>query len=164
MLKSLGQSLGRVLNANLSGASALKGIDGRLTTPFGADSRIHLSQCGTWGDPGTVDSGWIFFQPEASIKRLLNNPSGPEKLLAARASWLGYRGTTIGPYGTLSQLTGLDHRTLLPPLLACGTWRRSSIWHHAAASSPRVCGSQRGLGRAPLPRRQSIISRNVVAG
>ena len=98
MLKSLGQSLGQVLNANLSGASALKGIDGRLTTPFGAESPIHLSQCGTWGDPGTVDSGWIFFQPEACIKRLLNNPSGPEKLLAARASWLGYRGTTIGPY------------------------------------------------------------------
>ena len=120
MLKSLGQSLGRVLNANLSGASALKGIDGRLTTPFGADSRIHLSQCGTWGDPGTVDSGWIFFQPEASIKRLLNNPSEPENLLAARAGWLGYRGATIGPYGTLSQLTGLDHRTLLPPYLPAG--------------------------------------------
>jgi hypothetical protein len=65
MLKSLGQSLGQVLNANLSGASALKGIDGRLTTPFGAESPIHLSQCGTWGDPGTADSGWIFFQPEA---------------------------------------------------------------------------------------------------
>ena len=120
MLKSLGQSLGQVLNANLSGASTLKGVDGRLTTPFGAESRIHLSQCGTWGDPGTLDSGWIFFQPEASIKRLLDSDSEPEQLLAARASWLGYRGTTIGPYGTLSQLTGLDHRTLLPPYLPAG--------------------------------------------
>ena len=86
MLKSLVQSLGQVLNANLSGASALKGIDGRLTTPFGAESPIHLSQCGTWGDTGTLDSGWIFFQPEASIKRLLNNPSEPEQVLAARTA------------------------------------------------------------------------------
>jgi hypothetical protein len=120
MRKSLGQSLGKVLSANLSGASALKGIDGRLTTSLMAESRVHLSQCGTWGDPGTGDSGWIFFQPEASIKRLLDSDSEPEKLLAARTAWVGYRGATIGPYGTLSQLTGLDHRTLLPPYLPAG--------------------------------------------
>ncbi len=120
MLKSLGQSLGKVLSANLSGASALKGIDGRLTTSLGAESRVHLSQCGTWGDPGTEDSGWIFFQPEAGIKRLLHSDLEPEKLLAARTAWVGYRGATIGPYGTLSQLTGLDHRALLPPYLPAG--------------------------------------------
>ena len=109
-----------MLKAYLNGASALKGIDGRLTTALGAESRIYLSQCGTWGDPGTANSGWVFFQPEASIKRLLDSPSEPEQLLAARTAWLGYRGATIGPYGTLSQLTGLDHRTLLPPYLPAG--------------------------------------------
>jgi hypothetical protein len=120
MLQSLGQPLGKILSANLSGASALKGIDGRLTTSLEAKSRVHLSQCGTWGDPGTKDSEWIFFQPEASIKRLLDRDSEPEKLLAARTAWIGYRGATIGPHGTLSHLTGLDHRALLPPYLPAG--------------------------------------------
>jgi hypothetical protein len=120
MLKSLGQSLGQVLSANLNGPNALKGVDGRLTTQFGAASRVHLSQCGTWGDPGTVDSGWVFFQPKSSIKRLLDSDSEPKKRLGARATWIGYRGATIGAYGTLSQLTGLNHGALLPPYLPAG--------------------------------------------
>jgi hypothetical protein len=120
MLQSLAQPLSQLLGAKLSGASALKGLDGRLTTSFGGASRVHLSQCGTWGDPGTGDSGWVFFQPEASIKRLLENTSEPEGLLAARTTWLGYRGTTISTYGTISQLTGLNHCALLPPYLPAG--------------------------------------------
>ena len=120
MLRSLGQSLGQVLTAELSGASMLKGVDGRLTTSFSAESQVHLSQCGTWGDPGTADGGWAFFQSEGSIERLLDSSSEPSEVLAARNSWLGYRGSTIGSYGTLSQLTGLDHRALLPPYLPAG--------------------------------------------
>ena len=120
MLQSLGQPLTQLLSTNLSGASALKGLDGRLTTSFGGASRVHLSQCGTWGDPGTTDSGWIFFLPEASIKRLLENTSEPEELLGARAAWLGYLGATVSSYGTLSQLTGLNHCALLPPYLPAG--------------------------------------------
>ena len=120
MLRSLGQSLGQVLTAESSGASLLKGVDGRLTTSFTAESRVYLSQCGSFGDPGTADGGWAFFQSEASIKRLLGSSSEPSEVLAARTSWLGYRGPTIGSYGTLSQLTGLDHRALLPPYLPAG--------------------------------------------
>ena len=120
MLTSLGQPLSQLLSAKLSGASALKSIDGRLTTSFGAASRVQLSQCGTWGDPGTGDDGWIFFQPEASIKRLLESTSEPKKMLASRTVWLGYRGATISSHGTLSQLTGLDHRALAPPYLPAG--------------------------------------------
>ena len=120
MLQSLGQPLNQLLSAKLIGANALKGLDGRLTTSFDGASRVHLSQCGTWGDPGTADSGWIFFQTEASIKQLLDNTSEPEDLLAERANWLGYRGTTISSYGTMSQLTGLNHCALLPPYLPAG--------------------------------------------
>jgi hypothetical protein len=120
MLKSLGQPLTEVLTAELSGASMLKGVDGRLTSTFSAESRVYLSQCGTWGDPGTANGEWAFFQSEASIKRLLDSSSEPSEVLAARTSWLGYRGPTIGSYGTLSQLTGLDHRALLPPYFPAG--------------------------------------------
>ncbi|MDG2442730.1 MAG: hypothetical protein P8M13_05705 [Luminiphilus sp.] len=120
MLRSLGQPLYQVLTAKLSGANTLKGVDGRLTTSFSAESRVYLSQCGTWGDPGTADGKWAFFQSEASIKRLLDSSLEPSEVLAARTSWLGYRGPTIGSYGTLSQLTGLDHRALLPPYIPAG--------------------------------------------
>jgi hypothetical protein len=120
MLQSLGQPLSQLLSDKLIGASGLEGVDGRLTTSYGAASRVYLSQCGTWGDPGTVGHEWILFQPEASIKRLLENTSGLEKTLASRTTWVGYRGATIGLKGTLSQLTGLDHRTLLPPYLPAG--------------------------------------------
>jgi hypothetical protein len=120
MLRSLGQPLYQVLTAKLSGANTLKGVDGRLTTSFSAESRVYLSQCGTWGDPGTANGEWTFFQSEASIKRLLDSSSEPSEVLAARTSWLGYRGPTIGSYGTLSQLTGLDHRALLPPYIPAG--------------------------------------------
>ena len=120
MLTSLGHSLGTLLTDELSGAPMLKGVDGRLTTSFSAESRVALSQCGTWGDPGMADGGWAFFQSEASIHRLLDSSLEPSEVLTARTSWLGYRGPTIGSYGTLSQLTGLDHRTLLPPYLPAG--------------------------------------------
>jgi hypothetical protein len=120
MLQSLGQPLNQLLNSKLIGPSSLKGVDGRLITSLEAESHVLLSQCGTWGDPGTADSGWAFFLQEASIKRLLDGTSEPETLLAARMAWLGYRGATIGPYGSLSQLTGLDHRTLLPPYIPAG--------------------------------------------
>ena len=120
MLRSLGQPLTKVLTAELSGASMLKGVDGRLTSTFSAESQVHLSQCGTWGDPGTANGDWAFFQSEASIKRLLDSSSEPSEVLAARTSWLGYRSPTIGSYSTLSQLTGLDHRALLPPYLPAG--------------------------------------------
>jgi hypothetical protein len=120
MLQSLGQPLNQLLSSKLVGPSALKGVDGRLITSLEAESQVLLSQCGTWGDPGTADSGWAFFLREASIKRLLESTSEPQKVLATRTLWLGYRGATVGPCGSLSQLTGLDHRTLLPPYLPAG--------------------------------------------
>lgn len=120
ILKSLGQSLSQVLSAQPSKATALKGIDGRLTTSFRASSRVHLSQCGTWGDPGTADAKSIFFLNEPSIQRLLKLGDALETSLSVRAGWMGYRGDTIGAYGVMSAITGLNHHVLLPPYLPAG--------------------------------------------
>ena len=150
MLQSLGQPLNQLLNSQLSGARALKGVDGRLTTSLDAESRVLLSQCGTWGDPGTADSGWVFFLQEASIKTTHRRHVRARKTIGCPNAWLGYRGATIGPYGSLSQLTGLDHRTLLPPYLPAGRGEDLLFAVMLQAASPRVCGLQRGLGCAPL--------------
>ena len=120
MLKSLGQPLSHLLNAKLSGASALKEMDSRLTTSFEAASRVHLSQCGTWGDTGTGDSGWVFFLSAPSIQRLLQLGESIEASLSTRAGWMGYRGDTIDTYGVMSAITGLNHHVLLPPYLPAG--------------------------------------------
>jgi len=120
MLKSLGQSLSQVLSTQLSEANALKGLDGRLTTSFRASSRVHLGQCGTWGDPGTADATSIFFFNEPSIQRLLKIGDSLETSLSVRAGWMGYQGDTIGAYGVMSAITGLNHHVLLPPYLPAG--------------------------------------------
>ena len=87
---------------------------------YSAQSPVLLNQCGSWGDPGTGDASWIFFLPEQSIKSLISSEQPLEHLLAARANWMGYRGPTLSAYGSLSQLTGFDHRTLLPPYFPAG--------------------------------------------
>lgn len=120
MLKSLGQPLSQILSAQLGGANALKGVDGRLTTSFRASSRVHLGQCGTWGDPGTADAASIFFLNEPSVQRLLQLGDALETGLSVRAGWMGYRGDTIGAYGVMSAITGLNHHVLLPPYLPAG--------------------------------------------
>ena len=120
MLKSLGQPLSQILSAQLGGADALKGIDGRLTTSFRASSRVHLGQCGTWGDSGTADAASIFFLNEPSVQRLLQLGDALETSLSVRAGWMGYRGDTIGAYGVMSAITGLNHHVLLPPYLPAG--------------------------------------------
>ncbi|MDG2442450.1 MAG: hypothetical protein P8M13_04230, partial [Luminiphilus sp.] len=120
MLQSLAQPLSQLLNTKLSGVSALKGLDGRLTTSFEGASRVHLSQCGTWGDSGSADAASIFFLDSPSIQRLLQLGESLETTLSARAGWMGYRGNTIGTYGVMSGITGINHHALLPPYLPAG--------------------------------------------
>ena len=120
MLEHLGQPIGHVLTSSLPGHGALAGWDGELTTLINSHSRLLLSQCGSWGDPGTAGNSWPFFLEEPTIKRLLNAGANTEALLSARASWFGYRGPVISQFGTMSQLTGISNNVLLPPYLPAG--------------------------------------------
>jgi hypothetical protein len=120
ILGNVGRTLGGLLQSSLSGPADLAGWDGNLLSQYGAQSQVLLNQCGSWGDPGTGDASWIFFLPESSIKSLMAADQPLEHLLAARANWMGYRGPTLSAYGTLSQLTGFDHRMLLPPYSPAG--------------------------------------------
>ena len=120
MLRSLGEPLATLLPRHLTRHSDLAGFDGNLCSKYGGNARALASQCGSWGDPGTVNAGWTIHLNESSIKRLLETGKDIEATLGSRSSWLGYRGPVLSQYATLSQLTGLDHRTLLPPYLPAG--------------------------------------------
>ena len=120
MLSSLGQPLASLLPRHLSGHEALAGMDGDLLDRHDNSSRALLTQCGSWGDSGTADGNWIFNLPKGSIEKLLEQSEGLEALLRARSHWFGYRGPVLSQYGTLSQVTGLDHSVTLPPYLPAG--------------------------------------------
>ena len=120
MLNHLGRPLGDVLASALPGPEALSGWNGELLAQYTAQSPVLMTQCGSWGDPGTGSGDWVYFLQQSSVKRLLALDSDVEQTLGARASWFGYRGPTVSQYGTLSQLTGLANHTLLPPYLPAG--------------------------------------------
>ena len=120
LLGNVGQSLGNLMLNSLATPADLAGWDGELLSRYDAQSPVLLNQCGSWGDPGTGDASWIFYLPEQSIKSLIGLEQPLEHLLAVRANWMGYRGPTLLAYGSLSQLTGFDHRRLLPPYFPTG--------------------------------------------
>ena len=120
MLHSLGEPLGNIIPQHLSGHTDLVGFDGSLFSEHDGSSRALVSQCGSWGDPGTGQAGWTIHLNDTSIKRLLETSADIEEVLGSRSGWLGYRGPVLSHYATLSQLTGLDHSALLPPYLPAG--------------------------------------------
>ena len=120
MLASLGRSFGILLPRHLPGHKALLGFDGELLDRHHSNSRALMTQCGSWGDSGTADGNWVLNLPNSSINKLLAQPDGLSALLRARSHWMGCRGPSLAQYGTLSQLTGLDNTTLLPPYTPAG--------------------------------------------
>tara|TARA_B100001059_G_scaffold223515_1_gene248560 strand:+ start:1423 stop:3252 length:1830 start_codon:yes stop_codon:yes gene_type:complete len=120
MLHSLGEPLGTIIPQHLTGHSDLMGFDGSFFSEHDGSSRALVSQCGSWGDPGTGQASWTIHLNDASIKRLLETSADIEAVLGSRSGWLGYRGPVLSHYATLSQLTGLDHSALLPPYLPAG--------------------------------------------
>ena len=120
MLQHLGKPLGQILKTELASHRDLAGWDGALLSTQDSTSPTLLNQCGSWGDSGTGGVQGVVYLGEASIKRLMDSPEPLESVLGARASWFGYRGPMLTHYGTMSQLTGFDHRVLLPPYLPAG--------------------------------------------
>ena len=120
MLSSLGHPLAGLLPNYLADDRGLAGANGHLMDHLSGQSVARITQCGSWGDPGTANANWIFHLPENAIEKLLKTGDSLANILSARASWFGYRGPVLSQYGTLSQLTGLDHTVLLPPYLPAG--------------------------------------------
>ena len=139
MLSSLGHPLAELLPNHLTDDGGLAGANGHLMDHLSGQSIARVTQCGSWGHPGKSQATWIFYLPQNSLNKLMEAEEPLASTLSARASWFGYRGPVLSQYGTLSQLTGLDHTVLLPPYLPAGRGRHL-VWHPDAALASGVYG------------------------
>lgn len=81
-----------------------------------AQSKILITACGSYGDPGTSNREWIYHLPEATRKRLYESEEKYHQAKTIRNNWLGRSGYHLTNSITLiSQITGLHNNTLLPP-------------------------------------------------
>ena len=120
VLQNLGQTLGSLVTRQLTSPQDLASWDGSSLSRYHSHSPITLTQCGTWGDPGTNDGNWLFFLSSQNIKTLLSSDTDLKQLLAANSCWYGYRGPTLTSYGVMAAVTGLDHQNILPPYFPAG--------------------------------------------
>ncbi len=81
-----------------------------------AQSKILITACGTYGDPGTSSGEWIYHLSEASRSRLCESEDKYSHAKTTRNNWLGrsryhLTNSTI----LMSAVTGLHNHELLPP-------------------------------------------------
>ena len=160
MSRNLGKTLGDLVLEHCGQHAGLAGWDGDLLRNYHSQTRIVLSQCGTWGDPGTTDASWALYLPHASVTRLLNHSFSLQSAMAARSSWTGYRGPTLTQYGSMSQLTGLDHRVTLPPYFPVGRSEDAlfGIMLHRLHPDSVVMNEGWSIHHAPLEAREKRSS------
>jgi hypothetical protein len=115
--RCLGMNLAQALTqlATRVDQGTLQNANAALLNTLEADSPILVTQCGSWGDPGTANSHWFYHLGEDSIKRLLAAPGGLAGAMSNRHYWLGRSRPNIGKMALMSQVTGLDNAQLLPP-------------------------------------------------
>jgi hypothetical protein len=117
-LRVLGSNLDDALSAlGTTGLSAgdFAGADLETLERLAPDSRVLVSECGSLGDAGTANLNWIATLGGESLQRLLADPETVEHALSTRNCWVGQRRHHFLPRATMSQCTGIDNRSLLPP-------------------------------------------------
>ena len=110
----LGSTLATVSDGGLPPGSMLD-CNAAMLNELAPNHPVLITQCGSWGDPGTGGAHWCFHLDESSIERLVSAPNGMADALENRSSWLGCPRLTLHKMAFMSQMTGLDNRELLPP-------------------------------------------------
>jgi len=119
-LQCLGLSFAQALNvlgqhhlkpAGFANATAL------LTSELQMDSPILMTECGSFGCPGTSDNTWLPDMTPDSLKRMLASAKKTTHALTTRKVWSGRNHPHFSPRANMSQITGLDNRHMLPPYL-----------------------------------------------
>jgi hypothetical protein len=80
-----------------------------------AGAKVLVSQCGSYGDPGSGGNEWIALLPAQSRTELASLVENVESAPQERNCWLGRSRPVFEPRANMSQLTGLDDRDYLPP-------------------------------------------------
>ena len=93
----------------------LKGASAVLFGELQADSPVLVTQCGTFGDPGTTGNSWIPNLEAETIQQMLQSPGGLASALANRQCWLGQSSPCFSKRASMSQIIGLDNSQVLPP-------------------------------------------------
>ncbi len=112
----LKDALGALGTGPLSPAS-FAGADLDAMERFRNDSRVLITECGSIGDAGSDRLNWLVGLEGASRDRLLGDEHQVRNAFEHRSCWTGRRRPRIGAGSNLSQLTGIDHRALLPPYI-----------------------------------------------
>lgn len=102
------------------GAEVLKNSQTQILRRLSASSSVLITQCGTYGDPGTGNTAWCFSLEGESLDRLLSTPPGIEEKVTTRQYWLGRSKPTFSTAAIMSQVTGLDNTAVLPPYFPAG--------------------------------------------
>ncbi len=111
---TLGEALERLPGGQLT-AAMLQGANAAMVDTLRAEAPLLLTQCGSWGDPGSSGSDWLITLDADSLRRILAAPGGLDSARANRYYWLGRPCPNFGKMGVMSQVTGMDNTRLLPP-------------------------------------------------
>jgi len=134
----LGHSLKELANGEIQG-QWLQEANAAMLNVLDPNSPVLVTQCGSWGDPGTGGAHWGLSLNEPSIERLVSAPHGMVKAVENRCNWLGCPRPTLHKMAFMSQMTGVDNSQLLPPYfpafrgedLLFGTMIET-MYHHGA--------------------------------
>ncbi len=116
--KCLGKDLSHALMAlgiEALDQQDLANSDINLLKSLNADTAVLVTQCGSFGDPGTNGNSWLTHLRDDSLNRLVNSPGGLSSAFCNRQYWLGRSAPTFSRHATMSQVTGLDNSYTLPP-------------------------------------------------
>ena len=106
-LDVLGQS--NLKAASFSHANALEVADLQPGSP------VLITECGSFGCPGTSNNTWLPDMAPVSIERMLRSPQKTRNALNTRMVWTGRSQPHFSPRPNMSQITGVDNRQFLPP-------------------------------------------------
>jgi hypothetical protein len=168
-LKYLGQNLGFALSDIGDGSltrDCLQGANAAMLNELEAETPVLITQCGSWGDPGTGSAHWVLGLDESSIERLVNAPHGMSAALENRCSWFGCTRPTLHKMAFMSQMTGLDNSHLLPPYFPAFRGEDllfasmvEAMYHHGAVLEYDWC-----VPHLPLDDRSDRGLREPIAG
>ncbi|MEM1402832.1 MAG: hypothetical protein AAGG55_05830 [Pseudomonadota bacterium] len=116
-LEILGHTVGSVIESwgGDTLPQSLEDCNAAMLLEVEGNHPVLITQCGSWGDPGTGDAHWPLNLGETSIERLASAAGGMVNAMENRCSWLGCSRLTLHKMAFLSQMTGLDNSQLLPP-------------------------------------------------
>jgi len=92
-----------------SNANALQVADLQPNSP------VLMTECGSFGCPGTGTNTWLPDMAPASIDRMLSSGQKISNALNIRMVWVGRNQPHFSPRPNMSQITGFDNRQPLPP-------------------------------------------------